>query len=97
LIVSNDPRYLMILAVVAAPKEDPVLRPGADLALAIHSPILLCRRDRNEAVAKRFAFRLYGTFSDGERRFFHVDAEEVKAGEQPSGNAEKSNSARAGK
>jgi len=90
LIVSNDPRYVMIVAVVAATKEDPLLRPGADLALAVHSPILLFRRDCKEAVAKRFAFRLYGTLSDGQRQFFHVDAEEVKAGEQPSGNAEKS-------
>lgn len=85
LIVSNDPRYDLVVAVVAAPKGDPLLRRGVDVTLAIHSPTLLFGRDFKKVVAKRFIFRLHGTVSDGQRRFFHIDAEEVKAREQPSG------------
>jgi hypothetical protein len=90
LTVSNDPRYVVTVAVVAVPKEDPLLRPGANFALAIHSPSRLFLGDWREAVGKRFTFRLHGTSSDGQRRFFHVDAAGIKPGEQTPGNAEKS-------
>lgn len=88
LIVSNDPRYEMVVRVVAAPKGDLLLRPGADVTLGIHSPTLLFGHDIKEAVARRFIFHLHGSLSGGQRRYFHVDAEDVRASKQQSGKAE---------
>lgn len=86
LIVSNDPRYVITVAILVGPKDEPLLRPGTDVALAIHSPTLLFGRDFTEVVAKKFTLRLHGTMSNGQRRFFHVDAEEVKGEKELSDN-----------
>ena len=83
LVVSNDPRYRMVVAVVSAPKDDPLLRQGTDVALAIHSPSRLFHGDAKTAVGKRFRFRLHGALDDGRRTFFHIEAEETGATPEP--------------
>ena len=82
LIVGNDPRYLLTVAIVKAPKEDPRMRAGAEMTLGIHSPSLLFGDDWKDAVGKRFKFRLHGTLKDGQRKFFHVDSEEIEPGKE---------------